>query len=250
MKKYISLLALCLLAIAVIVSPATRRGWTLGPPEELLFSKSRMIIEFNATANDVGVQVLLDGEPWKRVAAFSPNGLKILDIVGQRSLSKQGLTELFFESSEPSLDEVPLDVFLARFPAGEYDFEGITIEGEAIEGEATFTHVIPAGPEIVSPASANDDPPVVDPDDFVIEWEPVTETITGSNDIEIGGYQVIVEQIDPLRVYSIHLPASRTSVKVPAEFFEQRDTLHKFEVLAIEVGGNQTITEGEFVTAP
>lgn len=47
----------------------------------------------------------------------------------------------------------------------------------------------------------------------------------------------------------IDLPASRTSVTVPPEFFIQRDTLHKFEVLAIEAGGNQTIKEGEFVTA-
>jgi len=249
MKKHIPLVALCLVTTGVVISLATRQGWTDDDEDEILFSKTKIIIEFNASAEDVGVQVLLDGDPWKKVAAFSPNGRRILDITAQRSLSKQGLTELFFESSEPSLADLPLKDFLARFPAGTYEFEGRTVEGDEVEGEATLTHVIPAGPVIISPASATDDPPVVDPNNLVISWEPVTETITGSEDIEIGGYQVIVEQVEPLRVFSINLPAESTSVRVPPEFFVERGTLHKFEVLAIEVGGNQTITEGEFVTA-
>jgi len=249
MKKRILLMALCLLAIAVFSSPATRQSWAGRERNEIRFSKAKIIIEFNSTAEDVGVQVSLDGEPWKMVAAFDPNGSKILDILGQRSLNKQGLTELFFESSEPSLVDLPIEEFLARFPAGEYGFEGETIEGDEIEGEAILTHVIPKGPAIISPASTTNDPPVVDPNNLVIAWEPVTESITGSEAIEIGGYQVIVEQVEPHRVYSIDLPASRTSVRVPQEFFVQRDTLHIFEVLAIEAGGNQTITEGNFVTA-
>ena len=69
-------------------------------------------------------------------------------------------------------------------------------------------------------------------------------------DIEIVGYQVIVEQEEPLRVFSIDLPASVTSVMVPPEFFHQKNTLHKFEVLAIEASKNQTITSGEFITLP
>ncbi|HLF87136.1 MAG TPA: hypothetical protein VI584_08635, partial [Nitrospiria bacterium] len=119
-----------------------------------------------------------------------------------------------------------------------------TIEGQVIEGEATFTHIIPSGPEIVSPQENE----VVDPNNVVITWNEVTNTITGSSQIEIVGYQVIVEQVDPLRMLSIDLPATVTSVKIPLEFFAQQNTLHKFEVLAIEAGGNQTITEGFFVT--
>lgn len=45
----------------------------------------------------------------------------------------------------------------------------MTVDGKELEGEATFTHVIPAGPEIVSPVSPTDDPPVVDPNNLVIE---------------------------------------------------------------------------------
>lgn len=214
------------------------------------FSQARVIIEFNASAEDVGIQVFLDGDPWKKLQVFDPNDRQILAVAGTNSLRKQGLTELFFESSEPSLANLPLKDFLARFPAGRYEFEGETIEGTEVESVAVLSHVIPAGPEIVSPVSPDDDPPIVDPNDAVIEWEPVTEAIGGSGRLQITGYQVIVEQEKPLRVFSIDLPASATRVTVPADFFVKRNALHKFEVLAIEKGGNQTITEGEFLTVP
>ncbi len=238
--------------LSVVFSMAVVWSCAWGAPahgDDVLFSRLRLIIEFNSSAVDIGVQVLLDGDPWWYLKAFRPDGRKILDIVARRSLMRQGLTELFFESSEPELANVPLEVFFARFPEGVYEFEGVTVDGECIEGETTFTHVIPAGPVIVSPAQ-DDLPPVVDPNNLVISWEAVTKTMEGSTDLEIVGYQVIVEQVEPRRVFSIDLPGSTTSIRIPGEFFVQHDTLHKFEILAIETGGNQTITEGEFVTAP
>src|SRR3972149_3188656 len=111
-----------------------------GQGERIPFSKARILIEFNATARDVGVQVLVDGEPWKRLDIFHPNGSRILEITGRSSLREQGLTELFFESSEPSLRDVPLREFLARFPQGTYGFEGVTVDGIALEGTAALGH--------------------------------------------------------------------------------------------------------------
>jgi hypothetical protein len=204
----------------------------------------------------VGVQVLLDGEPWQSLKIESPDGRTILDITASRSLGEQGLTELFFESSEPSLDEIPLAEFLARFPEGKYKFEGKTIDGQEIEGEATFTQVIPAGPVVVSPKEGDE----VDPKNLVISWEAVTKKIEGSGEgnLVIVAYQVIVERTDnaqlgaALRTFDIKLRATSDptqSVTVPPEFLES-GTEYKFEVLAIEAGGNQTITEGgPFVTA-
>ena len=125
---------------ALILAAAAPEGWA---KSEIPFDIAKMIIEFNSTANDVGVQVLLDGEPWQSLQIESPNRRTILDIRASMSLREQGLTELFFESSEPSLDEVPLAKFLARFPEGTYKFDGKTIERQEIKGEATFTHVIP-----------------------------------------------------------------------------------------------------------
>jgi hypothetical protein len=174
----------------------------------------------------------------------SPGGRDVLDITASGSLKKQGLTELFFESSEPSLDELPLAEFLARFPEGQYEFEGRTIEGDRLTGEATFTHVIPAGPVILTPGTGSP----VGLDAVVISWQAVTQKIAGSGPLVIVGYQVVVDGGNPSRRFDVTLTSGTTSVKVPPEFLEP-GTQYAFEVLAIESGGNQTITEGSFVTA-
>jgi hypothetical protein len=157
------------------------------------------------------------------------------------------MTELFFEGAEPSLFEVPLDELLALFPEGEYDFEGVTVEGDEIEGEATLTHAVPAGPDV----SDSDD--TVGPGNaLTIRWDPVTEEATDPAGgvfpdvpIVVVAYQVIVGS------FQVTLPAtdppSPMSLKVPPEFVASLESgTHGFEVLAIEEGGNQTITEGFF----
>jgi hypothetical protein len=81
----------------------------------------------------------------------------------------------------------------------------------------------------------------VDPTNTVISWVPVT-TPAG---IHIIRYQVVIEKGQ--RVFSVDVPATATSVTVPEEFLKPA-TRYKFEVLAKEVSGNQTITEGSFQT--
>ncbi|MGH3476901.1 MAG: fibronectin type III domain-containing protein [Nocardioidaceae bacterium] len=77
----------------------------------------------------------------------------------------------------------------------------------------------------------------------MISWQPGAQPAG----VEIVSYQVIVERENPLRVFSVDLPATTTSVTIPAEFLEP-GTQYKVEVLAIEASGNQTITEVEFTT--
>ncbi len=205
------------------------------------FSAAEFFIEFNSTDEDVGIQVFLDGERWKNVIIIGPDGSRMLEIAGRGGVETQGLTELFFESGEPSLDDVPLDVFLARFPEGEYQFFGQTIEGETLASAATFTHAIPDGPVFVSPAEGA----VVDLNDVVISWNPVPDP----PDSEIVRYELIVEREDPLRVLSMTLSPTVTSVKVPPEFLIP-GAEHNFEVLARETSGNQTLSSSFFETAP
>lgn len=255
MKPRLAVCSFCVLTLAtlglVTAWPSHAEGdGNDGDEEELEFGAVKLFIEFNSSDEDVGMQVFVDGDPWKELVLFNANGKKILDVATKRGVRQQGISEFFFESAEPGLDEFPLEEFLARFPEGEYEFEGETIEGDEIEGEATLTHVIPAGPVITSPDQGGENPPVVDPEDCVISWQPVTQTIAGSLDLVIVGYQVIVEQLEPKRSLSMHVPASTTSVTIPSEFFAQSGTLHAFEVLAIEESDNQTITQGEFITTP
>ena len=233
-------------ASAAAITVAMIVGAAAPPPARPVrfFSDARMIIELNNTAGDVGVQMFIDGEPWKQLKVFDPRGIKVLDIGGSSSLRLQGLTELFFESSEPPLVQVSLAKFLARFPKGVYELEGVTIKGNKIEGEALFTHSIPAAPVILSPLEDS----LQDPDNTVVTWEDVPNP-PGS---VIDAYQVIVTQlldVRPRRMFSVHVPASVTSVTVPVGFMRPNAD-YEFEVLAIEAGGNQTITTSIFSTLP
>jgi hypothetical protein len=211
--------------------------------EFLRFSQAKMIFEENATAGDMGVQFFLDGEAWHRVIVFRPDGDTLIDVEVKGNARGTGLTELFSESAEPSFDKLPRAQFLVRFPAGQYNYLGRTVDGRWLVGAATLTHNIPAAPKIVAPAKDAG----VDPrQPLVIRWDLVPNP-PGST---IEAYQVIVEKDEEderLRVLSIDMAKTDTNVTVPAGFLEPGKA-YKFEVLAIESGGNQTISEGSFET--
>lgn len=238
MRKRLAAVAAAIIPVAgLLLLPS---GSATAARTPIPFDDATMIFEVNATAGDAGLQVFLDGEPWRSVEVRSPDGQKIFAVDGKGELRNLGLTELFSESNEPSFDDMPLRDILALFPEGEYSFSGTTVEGDRLTGTATLSHDIPAGPVVQSPA----DGAVVSPDDVVVTWEPVTEPAG----IDIGGYQVIVEREDPLRVFQVTLPSTATSLTVPSEFLET-GTDYKVEVLAIEASGNQTITETSFATS-
>jgi len=233
MTRHGHILPVFLVALVTLVATAPTL-WAIP------FSKTKIIIEVNATDGDAGIQIFVDAAGWTRLEVFDPNGQKILDVSGSGSVGMQGVTELFFESAEPSFEELPLDELLARFPEGQYTFVGMTVDGQALTGKATLTHNIPDGPVIVSPQ----EDAAVDPNNAVISWNSVT-TPAG---IKIVGYQVIVAREKPtLRVFSVDVSSTTTSVTVPPEFMEPK-TAYKYEVLAIEAGGNQTISERQFKT--
>jgi hypothetical protein len=213
-------------------------GAAAADPKPVPFADARVIVEVNDTDGDAGLQIFLDAEPWKQVSVFRPDGEQIVDFATAGPVDDYGLTELFSESSEPPFTEFPLEEFKALFPEGVYTFTGTTIGGAALTGTATLTHDIPNGPALVSP----EDGARVARDQALIRWEAGAQPAG----VEIVGFQVVVTRENPLRVFSVDLPASVTSLRVPSEFLE-RNVRYKFEVLAIEAGGNQTLTERSFV---
>lgn len=210
-------------------------------------SRASIIIEVNATAGDGGIQISLDGEGWKEMQVTDPNRQTVFEVDGSGSVGTTGITELFFESAEPSFEDLPLAQLLERFPSGLYRFSGTTVSGRLLTGRARLAHNIPGAPNVTSPVKGS----AVDPAaPVVVDWDPVTQPYPGTNlPITIDRYQVIVERINPqpLQAFSIFLPATATQVTVPAEFL-QVNAEYIFEVLAIDVTGNQTITESDFTT--
>jgi hypothetical protein len=240
MKRRRNQLAAGVTALALLALGAAALGFdqtSEAASAPIRLAAATMIVEVNATDGDAGLQVFLDGKPWRSMTISGPDGRTLLAVNAEARLRNFGLTELFSESSEPPFDVFPLAKFKALFPEGKYTFAGTTVEGQRVVRRATLTHAIPDGPEIVSPAAGA----AVARDDAVARWKRVS-TPAG---IDVVGYRAIVTREEPLRVFSVDLPASARRVRVPAEFLESR-TEYKLEVQAIEASGNQTLTEVAF----
>ncbi|MGI8516941.1 MAG: hypothetical protein ACR2ME_01160 [Acidimicrobiia bacterium] len=223
---------LALLAMAVSLTATASQSTTVE------FKRAQLRVEINSTDGDAGLQIDLDHEPWREISLRDPNGTKILDVVNRGVLEGYGLTELFSESSEPPFTEFPLDEFKKLFPAGDYTFAGVTIDGVRMMSTVTLTHDFPAGPVVVSPLEGS----TVRPNRLVVEWKPVTAPAG----IRIVAYQVLViSEDDPTMVLSAKVPANVTRLAVPAGFLKTPGA-YKAEVLAIEQSGNQTLTEVAF----
>ena len=233
MCQRMRLLTLFLVAIvALIVVAAAPEAWA---HKKVPFDIARIFIEYNSTGNDLGFHIFLDAEDWEEVEIVSPKWRTIFEVEGKGGFGKLGMTELFFEGAEPSLDDVPLEELLNLFPEGKYTFFGTTVEGKTLVSRAMLTHAVPAGPEVSAQVGPGDS--------LIISWNAVTGPPAGfpHKPIVIVGYQVIVGS------FQVTVPTSITSVTVSPEFIASLGSgAHAFEVLAIEAGGNQTITEGTF----
>ena len=238
------------------VSPATWAGKAADRETPTLESEGKIVklkdarlkIELNATAGDAGVQVFIDADPWKSMDIYDPFGRMVFRSITRGRFAKQGGTELFLESAEPNFSQLTLAEFLKRFPEGDYQFRGKGVEGETFVGTATFTHNLPAGPELVAPLEGGG---LVDVNNAVITWKPVG----AANGSPIVGYQVLIVQTlssfpaIPKITLDVTMPATATSMAVPRGFLRP-GTRYEWEVLAIEASGNQTLSTSFFETAP
>ena len=235
---------------------------------EIPFAVAEVFFELNDTDGDLGIHALIDGDPWKHLQIEDLNERRILNINVKGRLRRQGLTEIFFESAEPTFDELPPATFFNRFPEGEYEIEGVTLDGVEMESETSISHAMPAPPNPTvngTPVAAqcDDEEPGYDAPtvagEVVIAWDPVTLTHPSlgspqsSPDISIYNYQVVVEAEFELAngdefssVLSVVLPPDVTEMTIPAEFLSQSDTF-KYEVLAREESWNQTAIESCFL---
>lgn len=256
-RRHMSLLPVFLASVFTLVfGTAVPDSWAQNGME---FKDAEFFIEYNSSAGDTGVQVFLDDDNWRKITITDPNNRPLFDVKGMTTLGNQGLTELFFESVEPELAALPVVTFLGRFPEGDYMFKGFLNDGGRLESEVEFTHVIPCGPEVLPEEGT-----VLAPDsDIVITWAMVEEVVDPAatdaaeetvctdpenlgQELEIDLYQVIVENDVDLIA---NLSAEATSLTVPPELIEE-NSAYKFEVLAKEESGNQTITESGFCTGP
>lgn len=238
--------------------------------EEIPFSEAEVFFELNNSDGDLGIHSAIDGGPWKRLSIEDTRERKMLNINVRGRLRRQGLTQLFLESAEPQFANLPPVVFFDRFPEGEYEVDGVTLDGQELESITELTHLMPAPPH----ATINMNPLAVvcddeDPDydapnvspPIAISWPPVDHSHMtlgsplNSEDIVIHNYEVVVETDyetadgEELTIKSSTvLPPGVTSYVVPDEFIALSD-VWKYEVLAREESYNQTAVESCFEIA-
>lgn len=214
--------------------------------------QAKIIIEHNATDNDTGFQAFVDADGWEKLEIIGPKGL-VAEYYGRESVGDLGMTELFMETHEPENAKMPLKTLLAKMPAGAYEFRATAskLGGQSgvMSGEAALTHKIPAGVTLIAPAE-NAIVPIAD---LKMQWQGSVKALDGT-DITLISYQLIVEKVeDPhanmigKRGLSMYLAPATTEMTVPAAML-QAASEYKWEVLAIEESGNQTLTEGTFKT--
>ncbi|MDX1429035.1 MAG: hypothetical protein R3282_02055 [Rhodothermales bacterium] len=193
------------------------------------FADAESFFEFNTTDNDLGLQIFLDAEGWRQVMVSDPSSRNIVQINTRGELSELGITELRFESAEPSPAEV-----LALFPPGEYTFRGKKVDGGKLLSVAELSHEFAPIPTI-SPRYGEE----VDAENTTVTWDA-----PGAEEVE-----VIIESEDADGTFDVIVPADVGSLDIPEQFLEA-GVEYKLEILAYAENGNRTIIETTFNTAP
>jgi hypothetical protein len=237
--KFMRLLVVLLVPmVGLIMDSAAPQAWAFGFGEicEDGLDESQVFIEWNSTDDDYGIQFFWDGQPWKWMIVKNERGRAVLDVFTQRNVKAQGLTEGFFESAEPTTEELSLEEFLERFPEGTYSFKGRALEGCLLVGEAEFTHNLL-------------EPVVIDVSEF--------PEITWTGDGEVTKVEIVVELVvmvgDEESVYKeiATFPGGTEEYIVSPKFVrlieraQAADAVEelKVEVVVDEESGNRTITE-------
>lgn len=213
------------------------------------FSQAELFFELNNTDEDLGIHAAVDGGAYSKLVIKDARERVILRIAAHGRLVKQGLTQLFFESAEPSFDELDPAEFFLRFPEGEYEIEAKSLAGETLEGEVILSHVLaaPAGNITVNgmaaAANCDADPLPSASEPVLIDWDPVITshpTVGKTGPVEIVRYQFFVEQGS--HKLAIDLPPTVTQFQVPASITALGGQF-KFEIIARTASGNNTAIE-------
>lgn len=229
------------------------------------FGECRAIVEINSSDGDIGFHWLADADGLLRTTIRDPRWRRVYTNRAFGPLREQTLTETFGESSEPvcrdSLKEeedepvITLTDFRALWTDGSYYFIGLDSEREFLFGTTQLTYFLPAAPENLTYAGG------------VISWAPgstlgecaseaeltdlVAEGVLPIHpmSVPLDSWEVVLELEDGSnRKFSVRLPASQTSVTLPAEFISSLpdNTPAKAEVGAI--GGDLSIGDNDNAT--
>ncbi|MFH0342161.1 MAG: hypothetical protein ACHBNF_08525 [Chromatiales bacterium] len=233
---------------ALTLGAVTPAAWAVEFPEAELF------FELNDTAGDLGIHSSIDGPAYTKLKIMGPKKHTILKLRPKGRLARQGLTQLFIESAEPSFDELAPEKFFRRFPEGPYVVKARTLDGGRLQSTVILSHVMAAPPGNIvvngvpsADCEAAPFPTVSAP--VIVDWDAVETShpeIGESGPVEIVRYQFFVEQPEDTSFkVSVDLPPTVTEFEIPAEILAL-STDFKYEIIARTASGNNTAVEACF----
>lgn len=214
------------------------------------FAQAELFVELNNTDSDLGLHAAIDGGTWTLLEVDDPRDRPLLGIVSTGRLRSQGLTQLAFESQEPTFDQLDPETFFRRFPEGVYEIEAAAQGGGTFRSEVRLSHVLAAPAEATVngqpavPCDAPVLPAVASP--VLVDWDPVTEShpeVGKSGPVTISRYQFFVDQ-GPTKL-SIDLPPTVTEFEIPTTVTAPGG-IWKFEIIARTSTNNNTAIESCF----
>jgi hypothetical protein len=242
--------AFLLAAVATLSLSAEARQ---GQPGRAQFEEAELFLELNDTDGDLGIHSSIDGGVWTELTIEGPGERRLMSLVSGGKLRAQGLTQLSFESVEPSFDELAPEQFFQRFPEGRYEIEGRLQDGREMESIAFLSHVLAAPPRSVTvggvAAAENCNAPIlpVVSAPVTIDWDPVTAShpeLGKPGPVKVSRYQLFVER-EGVKL-SLDLPPDVTEFEVPPGLTRLGDEF-KFEIIVRTAAGNNTAIESCFI---
>ena len=153
-----------------------------------------------------------------------PKDSPVFHILADGRLAEIGITELRFESAEPSPAEV-----LSRFPAGVYEFDGLAVDGTRLLSTSRLSQRLAPAPTLLR------DGQVVDRNNAVVQWNaPDAERV-----------EIIITHVDLDEVLDVTVSASTTQLTLPPQFLRP-GAEYTIELLSIAQNRNRTIAESTF----
>ena len=230
-------------ALGGLMAPVVLDGQATQP-----FDVAELFLELNDTDGDLGLHAEIDGDEWTNLEIEGPGQHQLLDITSKSRLRTQGLTQLAFESAEPTFDELLPAEFFKRCPAGVYRVEGRAHQGDAFESLVALSHVLAAPPASVVngiPAADSCEAPVlpVVMPPVIIDWNPVTAShpdIGTPGPVTISRYQFFVEQ--GATKLGVDLAPTVTAFEIPLSI-TAAGGVFKYEIIARTSTGNNTAAE-------
>lgn len=223
-----------------------------GANAQVEFTKHDIYFELNATDGDVGLHGILDGESWAWAKIRGPGGtFDVIRAISNQDSPEFGMTELFFESNEPPLEERSFQELITLFPPGTYGFVGRTTAGETLTGSDVLSKKMPCPPAVSVDTNNKGE--------VTISWQlqagrynPDTAVCAASNPVPAAFVQAFFsienEETGFSRSFSVDLSPTTTQAEVAEEIFEGVDLEEvdaKAEVIVVAPDGNRTAIEVE-----